>query len=69
MPDRTLLQTSFVFLPPESPWTEEPTVHGVAKSRTQLSNHAQQSSVAMKNNFVMCFLCNILKLYIYFLLE
>ena len=31
-----------VFLPGESPWTEEPgRLHGVAKSRTQMSNQAQ----------------------------
>ena len=34
-----------VFLPGESPWTEQPgrSVHGVAKSRTRLSDEAHRT--------------------------
>ena len=32
-------QPTPVLFPGESPWTEGPTVHGVAKSQTQLSTH------------------------------
>ena len=32
-------QPTPVLFPGESPWTEGPTVHGVAKSQTQLSPH------------------------------
>ena len=52
IPWRRAWQPTPVFLPGESPWTEEPggaTVHGVTRRRPQLSDYAQHS-VALKRS-------------------
>ena len=53
IPWRSKWQPTPVLLPGESPWTEEPAVHGVTKGRTWPSRHTGHTIKALHNKYLL----------------